>query len=354
MIKFGLIGTGKMAAVIMDAFKHLPDAKVIAVASESAERAQKFALNFNIPTSYGTLADLLSDKNIDAVYIANATENHANATILALKAGKAVLCEKPIATNEAECKEIELVAEQSGKLCMEAMWTHFLPAYQRMFDLYHDTSLGNPIHLYADFGYTANKETQPRLFAKSPGSGVLLDRGVYPIALSIKLFGPVESISANILYNNEGIDIHANLLLQHKNGCYSQLSTSIASLLQNRAVLSFSNGCVSLEPPVIGAETLSLSRFTPHITPQASSPSFKAKIKDKLRQSSLFRRINSKKNAGKREYHHFGKNQYLPVLQHFSALYSAGAKQSDVIPLSFSYNVLHVIELAKESSRASF
>ena len=88
MIKFGLIGTGQMAAVMMAAFKHLPNAKVIAVASNSAERAKVFAEQFNIAKSYLSLSDLLNDAEIDAVYIANATEFHGYSTILALKAGK--------------------------------------------------------------------------------------------------------------------------------------------------------------------------------------------------------------------------------------------------------------------------
>lgn len=350
MIKFGIVGTGQMAAVMMGAFKHLPNAKVLAVASESMDRANQFAQQFNIATAYGSLADLLGDASIDAIYIANATEQHAAATIRALQAGKAVLCEKPIATSVADCKQIALAAEKSGKLCMEAMWTHFLPAYQRLFALGQEASLGAPVHLYADFGYTANQQTQPRLFSPSAGSGVLLDRGVYPIALSLKLFGAVENLSAQILRNKDGVDTHANLLLLHKNGAYSQLSTSIASLLQNRAVLSFSQGCVSLEPPVIGAETVAIQRFTPHSASQVGSSGFKNKLKQQLRQSALLRRINSKKNAGQREYHSFGKNQYLPILQHFCALYAAGATQSDVIPLSFSHEVLAIVEQAKKSS----
>lgn len=347
MIKFGLIGTGQMAAVMMAAFKHLPNAKVIAVASNSAERAKVFAEQFNIAKSYLSLSDLLNDAEIDAVYIANATEFHGYSTILALKAGKSVLCEKPIATSEAECKLVALEAEKSGILCMEAMWTHFLPAYQRMFDLYQDKSLGKPVHLYADFGYTANKETIPRLFVPNPSSGVLLDRGVYPIALSLKLFGAVQNVTAQILFNQDGVDTHANLLLQHQNGCYSQLSASIQSLLQNRAVLSFTEGNVSLEPPVIGAETVVIQYVKPHSAPQVNVIGFKEKLKQHLKQSAFLRRIKSKKSASQKKYFSYGVNQYLPMLQHFCALYEAGEKQSEVVPLSLSSDVLRVIELAK-------
>lgn len=350
MIKFGLIGTGKMAAVMMGAFKHLPNIKVIAVASESKERAKKFADQFNIPKSYGSQNDLLNDEEIEVVYIANATESHASSTISALKAGKSVLCEKPIATSELECKQLILEAEKNGKLCMEAMWTHFLPAYLRMLELKQSKYLGEPLHLYADFGYPANQESFPRLFTPSSGSGVLLDRGVYPIALSLKLFGDVEQLSSQVFFNQDGIDTHANLLLKHKNGCYSQLSTSIDSLLQNRAVLSFTQGSISLEPPVIGAENVVIQQYKQVSGSNPNRSSLKDKLKNTLKQSSMLRQLKSKK-TGQREYFNYGINQYVPMLQHFCTLYESGLKQSDVIPLSLSLDALSVIEQAKTQSK---
>ncbi len=353
MIKFGIVGTGKMAATMMEAFKHLPDVKVIAVSSESADRAKDFSLKFNIPKSYHSLNDLLNDQEIEVVYIANATESHASSSIQALKSGKSVLCEKPIATSEAESKLVEVESAKSGKLCMEAMWTHFLPAYQRLFGLKLDKTLGEPIHLYADFGYPANKETHSRLYSATSGSGVLLDRGVYPIALSLKLFGGVKHLTSQVEFNEDGVDTHASLLLSHQNGCYSQLAVSIQSLLQNRAVLSFTEGNVSLEPPVIGAETVAIQSIHHDSASHANANSLKNKLKQQLKQSSFLRRIKSKKIIGKNEYYSYGVNQYLPMLNHFCALYRAGKSESDVIPLSFSSDVLHVVEQAKKLSKTN-
>ncbi len=288
-INFGIVGTGLMAATMMEAFKLLPSVNVMAVASESAERANSFAARFNIAKAYASLDDLLSDQDVQAVYIVNLTESHAAATIKALQAGKAVLCEKPIATSEADCKRIAEVAEKSGKLCMEAMWTHFLPAYQQLFALNAAKTLGHPTQLYADFGYPTNKEAYPRLFKPSAGSGVLLDRGVYPIALAIKLFGNVQKITAQVTRNQEGVDTEAYLILTHENGCFSQLATSIQSLQQNRAVLSFTEGAATLEPPVIGAEALVVQSVQPHQAGHQASLGLKAKIKQLLKQSVFLR-----------------------------------------------------------------
>jgi predicted dehydrogenase len=348
-INFGIVGTGLMAATMMEAFKLLPNVNVIAVASESAERANRFAAKFNIAKAYANLDALLSDQDVHAVYIVNLTENHAETTIKALQAGKAVLCEKPIATSEADSKRISEAATKSGKLCMEAMWTHFLPAYQQLFALNAAKTLGAPTQLYADFGYPTNKEVYPRLFKPSAGSGVLLDRGVYPIALAIKLFGNVQKITAHVTRNQDGVDTEAYLILAHENGCLSQLATSIQSLQQNRAVLSFTEGAASLEPPVIGAEALFVQSMQPHQANYQSALGLKAKIKQTLKQSSFLRKLKSRKNQGNRQFLSYGKNQYLPVLAHFCGLLQQGKLESDMIPLSFSSEVLRVIDQVKKT-----
>ena len=346
-INFGIIGTGLMAATMMEAFKHVANVNVMAVASESTERATSFAARFNIAKAYGSVDELLNDPVVEAVYIVNLTESHAATTIKALQAGKAVLCEKPIATSEADCQRIQEVAAKTGKLCMEAMWTHFLPAYQALFQLNATQALGKPTQLYADFGYPTNSQAYPRLFKPSAGSGVLLDRGVYPIALAIKLFGNVTQIKSQVTRNQDGVDTEAYLMLTHENGCKAQLSTSIQSLQQNRAVLSFTEGAASLEPPVIGAEALTIQSVQPHQATYQSSQGLKAKIKQMLKQSALLRKLKSKKSLGKRHFYSYGPNQYVPVLNHFCGLIQQNKLESDVIPLRFSREVLRVVDQVK-------
>lgn len=348
-IKFGIIGTGRMAATMMAAFKQLPQAQVIAVSGSTKARADAFAQQFALAKAYGGIDELLADKEVDAVYIANATENHAQSALAALKAGKSVLCEKPIAISEAETKQIEAEAKRSKKLCMEAMWTLFLPAYQRLFTVQQDKGLGSPLQLYADFGYPTSPEVYPRLFAATPGSGVLLDRGVYPIALALKVFGSVNQVVGTVKRTGQNVDSHAALQLSHANGGISQLAVSIDSLLQNRAVLSFSGGSISLEPPVVGAELVTIQRYFTEINVgDGTAPQgLKATLKQTLRQVPLLRRINQLKNAGGSEYHSFGVNQYLPMLQHFCGLYQAQKLESEIYPLNLSAQVLRVVDLAK-------
>ena len=348
-INFGIIGTGRMAATMMAALTAASGVKILAVSSESKDRAASFAKFHAIPQAYHGIDALLRDERIDAVYIANATENHYQSTLSALNAGKAVLCEKPIAISASESKEIEQAAARAGKLCMEAMWTFFLPTYQRLFKSYEETELGTPLYLYSDFGYPVSKEVSPRLYASTVGSGVLLDRGVYPIALALKLFGPVNQILGKVDRTPEGVDIHAALQLFHNNGAESQLAVSFRVLLQNRAVLSSTGGSISLEPPVIGAESIRISRASLELpTLGIQSLSIKERLKQHLRQSSLLRRINTIKSAGKLEHHTYGGNQYLPLINHFCELYRTDKLVSNVFSLSASTQVLEVIDQANK------
>ncbi len=350
-INFGIVGTGQMAATMMEAFKHLPNVNVMAVCGSAEDRTKKFASDFAIPKVFLNLEDFLKNKEIDVVYIANATEHHAPTTIAALKMEKAVLCEKPIAISESECKEIELAARKAGKLCMEAMWTHCLPAYQAFFQ--EAQALDQPKHLFADFGYPVSENLNPRLFSASSGSGVLLDRAVYPIALATKLFGTATAVESHIIRNQAGVDVHANLLLKHENGCTSSLAVSLQALLQNKAVLSSSQGSVSLEPPLLGAEAMLVQGFNMQTQPFFESKGLKGNIKKILKQSSLLRFFKSKKKSGKSSFYTYGANQYLPLLTHFCALLNNGKLQSDWIPLTLSSEVLRVIDLTKSNQESS-
>jgi len=207
-------------------------------------------------------------------------------------------------------------------------------------------------HLYADFGYPVTPAVQPRLFKPTKGSGVLLDRGVYPISLALTLLGSVKKVSATIVKTEQGVDTHADLLLTHESGNISVLSVSVDALLQNKAVLSFPTGAYILEQPAPASEQITTKTYWLSNEPLPASTvsvGLKDKLKQSLKQITLLRKIKAKKSAGKSQFYSYGKNQYLPVLEHFIDLLQAGKKQSPLIPLSHSAEVLRVIELAKKT-----
>jgi len=345
--RFAVIGTGGMAASMMSTFAQA-GVGVTAVASRDHERAHRFASTFGIPIASKSLGALLQNNEVDAVYVANSNEEHARTAIAALEAGKAVLCEKPLAVSAAEAERVAEASRRTGNLCMEAIWTLFLPAYRRFIGLARTKTCGVPDHLFADFGYPIRQSASPSLF--SPTGGVLLDRGIYLVALALKVLGPVERVDARLSLTAHGVDNHASLQLSHSGGSQSQLSASLTSLMSNTATLACSDGIVRLEAPLIGAETVSVQlmsaeRITP---PDPALPlRLRRRLVRRLHQIYPLRRLKRIIPEARREHLSYGKDQYLPQLKHFLDLMKMGANESGVVPMEFSLAIQRVIDQAR-------
>ncbi len=325
---------------------------MIAVASRDLQRGRRFASAFGIPTVSKSLDALLRSEEVDAVYIANVTAEHATTVISALEAGKAVLCEKPLALSADEAERVVEVARRTRRLCMEGIWTSFLPAYLRFLELARTRTCGDPTHLFADFGYPVREDALPRLFSPAAG-GVLLDRGIYLIALALKVFGPIERVDALIDVTDSGVDRHVSMQLNHAGGGQSQLSASFSALMSNTAALACSGGIIRLGEPLIGAETVSTRVMAAMRTaPQDPAlPLRSRKIVNTLRQSPLLRRFKQALPNARLEHLSYGLDRYRPQLEHFLALMKAGERESGVVPLELSLAIQRVIGQARAGHR---
>ena len=293
-LKFAIVGTGSMAFRMMSTFAKA-GVEVCAVFSTDLQRGHRFAEAFGIPAVYDNLNSLISS-NIDAVYIANETAKHAVTSIAALEAGKAVLCEKPFATSSEEGKKVAATVRRTGNLFMEAIWTTFLPAYSRFFELAQIKGGDANILLTADFGYPVYKGPSQHFLEKS--GGVLLDRGTYLVALALRLLGPVERVAARLVLGVGGVDQQASLLLSHRSGGTSQLCVSFVTLLSNTASLAFSDELITLEKPLIGAEVVSRCGVHPQKPASDGAPD----LRSMLKRSSLLRQISRMKSSSRRQH----------------------------------------------------
>lgn len=350
-VRFGVVGTGHMADAMMPAFAESESAQVVAVASRSDDRARAFAERHGLDRAHGHLDGLLEDDAVDAIYVANATEAHAATSIAALEAGKAVMCEKPFAVDVAEATAVHAVAARTGVLFMEAMWTPHLPSWRRALELATDGTIGDAHHLTAGFGYPDSPASLPRVFT-NPGGGVLLDRGVYPVALAVLLFGDAVQVQASIRYDEAGIDLESSLQLTHADGQRSQLVASLDTLQSNRAAISGTRGHIELGRPLLGCEHLSVE--TTEAPSQPAGPSgggARDQVVARLKASPLARRARRAIPAGG-ERHPYGADQYTPQLDHFCELVRRGARESDVVTHAVSQQVMSIIDRARAASPA--
>jgi predicted dehydrogenase len=325
--------------------------RVNAVASACPERAAAFAKSNGIAAGSSDLQSVLGRADVDAVYVANAPKQHAATVIAALRAGKAVLCEKPMATSEAEMVAIIKAAEQTGLLCMEAIWTLCLPTYRRFFDYARSGDWGEPKSLIASFSYPIG-ETDDEKAIPAERAGVLLDRGIYLVALALSVFGGVKEITTQIQFDVSGTDTAAFLQLEHHTGAHSQLAASFDCLMPNNASLHCSRGMLEIQSPLIGSEMLSTrkSDLLYTLSQKDERPSFAKNLKQRLRRSPGIRRL--KRTLDQPTCHHFafGDSGYAPQLGHFLALLDGKKAESDIVPLKLSLEIIQIIDQARKIS----
>lgn len=225
-IRWGIISTGNIAGKFADATTLLPDAELLAVGSRSRESADAFAETYGIPRRYARYEDLVQDPDVDAIYVATPHSHHHANTLLALGAGKHVLCEKPMAVNAEQAREMIAMARQQGLFLMEAMWTRFLPAWVDIKARLDAGEFGAIRSLQADFGIERAYDPQHRLFNPDLAGGALLDLGIYPLALAFWLFGKPSSTTSWAQLADTGVDRRAAMTLTYDNGRFAQLSTA--------------------------------------------------------------------------------------------------------------------------------
>lgn len=150
-LRWGILGAGNVSRQWALCLKGVPGATIAAVAARDQDRADGFAKNLNIPNAYDSYETLVADESIDIIYVGTKTWLHKEHSLLALEAGKHVLCEKPLANNVDEAREMYTAAEQQGVMLQDGMWTRFFPAVEHARSLIEQGGIGEPLMVQADF-----------------------------------------------------------------------------------------------------------------------------------------------------------------------------------------------------------
>jgi len=225
-IRWGILGTGGISRVFAQALGQTPGARLVAVGSRSIEQAQAFGSEFGA-AAYGSYRALVEAPEVDIVYIGTPHTTHAEHALLALGAGKAVLCEKPFAMNLGQAAQVVGLARSRKLFLMEAMWTRFLPALAEARRLVASGAIGEVALVQADFGVAATRDPAHRVNRRDLGGGALLDLGIYPLSLACALLGPVESVRAEAVLGETGVDLGTGFSMRHRGGALSVSSCSL-------------------------------------------------------------------------------------------------------------------------------
>ncbi len=179
-----MLSTAKIGVEqVIPAIQQADRCEVVAIASRSVEAAASAAQSLGIPESYGSYGQLLNDSDIDAVYIPLPNHMHAKWTIAAAKAGKHILCEKPIAMSSAEAETMFVAAEEAGVVLREAFMYRFHPSWLKARDLIAEGRIGDLVAVDSWFSYF-NDDPENIRNILDYGGGALMDIGCYSVHLS--------------------------------------------------------------------------------------------------------------------------------------------------------------------------
>jgi len=259
-IRWGILGTGSIAKKFAEGLQILPEADLVAVGSRAADTAESLANIFGIPHQHSSYDELANDPNVDVVYIATPHPFHMENTILCLKAGKAVLCEKPLAINEGQAQQMANVARTEKLFLMEAMWTRFLPIIVKVREWLAQGLIGRARMVTADFGFRADWIPKHRLFNPELGGGALLDVGVYCVSMSSMVFAkPPTKITGLAHIGQTEVDEQSAMVLGYSDGQLAVLSCAIRTQTPQQALIVGTKGMIRIHSPFWCATTATIS-----------------------------------------------------------------------------------------------
>ena len=258
--RWGILGAGSIAGRFSEALAALPEAETLAVGSRSQETADKFALANGYSRAYASYEDLAADPDVDVVYVATPHPFHAENAELCLRAGKAVVCEKPFTVNAAEARQLVELARERDLFLMEGMWTRFFPLMGRLRRLLSEGAIGEPRMVSVDFGFRAPMDPSSRLFDPKLGGGAMLDVGVYCVSFASMVLGePRRGIGLSHL-GETGVDEQFAAVLEHGAGRISSVTAGTRTASPHEATVLGTEGYVRIHSAWWRPEAMTISR----------------------------------------------------------------------------------------------
>ena len=244
---WGILGTGGIAQAFVDDLSRAEAHCVGAVGSRSFDKAERFATPIVGAVAYGTYADLVADKNIDAIYVATPHPMHKEHALLAMNAGKPVLCEKPFAMSSAQAQSMIEASRKNNVALLEAMWTRYLPHIAKVREILSSNILGEIQTVEADHGQRLADRGIARLVDPNLGGGALLDLGIYPVSFAHLVLGAPTRITARAVMTDQGVDAQTSAIFDYKNGAQAIINTTMIAQTPCRAVVSGFLGRLEIE-----------------------------------------------------------------------------------------------------------
>lgn len=258
-LRWGILGTGNIARQFAAGLATSTRTTIAAVASRRADAAASFAASHRIPAAYASYAELLADRSVDAVYVSLPNSMHHEWTIAALRAGKHVLCEKPIAANAAQAEEMFDAAGRAGRVLVEAFMYRSHPLTHAVVDAVRGGEIGRLQLIRTSFCFRTTRIEGNIRFDAALAGGSLMDVGCYCLNFS-RLFAGAEPLRAHAVgtLHERGVDESAAGVLAFPGGVAASFTCGMSLHADNTACLCGTDGFIEIpvpwKPPREGAE----------------------------------------------------------------------------------------------------
>jgi predicted dehydrogenase len=211
VIRWGIIGVGNVTEKKSGpAFYKAEHSQLVAVMRRNAEKAADYAKRHNVPKWYSNASELINDPEVDAVYVATPPGSHARYAIEAMRAGKPVYVEKPMAKNYAECQEMLKVSEETGMPLFVAYYRRTLPAFLKVKEMIETGAIGKPLvvniklHKAPRANDLKKEEQSWHVHPEISGGGYFFDLASHQFDYLDFLFGKITEVSG-IATNRAGL-----------------------------------------------------------------------------------------------------------------------------------------------------
>jgi predicted dehydrogenase len=319
--KWGILAPGKMAAKFTNGLKILENAELYAVGSRDVSRAEKFAKNHGFKKYFGSYEALAEDPDVDIIYISSPHSSHHDQTILCLKNKKAVICEKAFALNAREVDEMIREAGNQDVFLMEALWPPFQPFYKKTIEILESGVLGKVIHLHGFFSFNPPFDPADRKFSISLGGGSLHDIGIYPVIDALTFMGVPDEIKATASFGETGSEESISAIFKYNDGrmatIYSSFKTNLGigcDILCEKGNLTVSRGRDMNQRVILGLHGQEKETFV--FSPPALG-------------------------------YHWEAEEVMNCLDQ-------GLKESPIVPLSFSRNLIRTLDSIRNAAGIVF
>jgi len=309
--KWGILAPGKMSAKFTRGIKTLENTELTAVGSRDIERARKFASEFGFSRFYGSYEEFAEDTEVEVVYVASPHSLHKEHTLLCLKNRKNVICEKAFALNARDVEEMIAEAGKQDLFLMEALWPPFQPFYKKAHQVLDSGILGKPYHLHGYFSFIPPYDPLDRKFNIALGGGSLLDIGIYPVIDALTFLGVPDDIKATASFSPVGSEESVSVIFRYNDGrmatLYSSFKTNVGigcDLLCENGNMTVSRGRDMSQRVILGLNGKEKEEFT--FNPPAMG-------------------------------YHFEAEEVMHCLD-------SGLKESPVVPLSFSLDLIKTLD----------